>query len=90
MSEIGDLKTFVESNNLEAIQNYVSALQNEEINRSVEWDYLFQKVYLHACLKKRREVADWIESVCFPQLPEIQQMAVRQVFSYGRYLLNKK
>lgn len=54
---------------------------------NVDIPWLFQKVYLHACLKGRREIAEWLEKSVFPTLDPISQIAIRQSFSYGRHLL---
>jgi hypothetical protein len=70
---------------LERIQDYVGNVQG--LQELIDWVYLFQKVYLHACLRRRADVASWLQEVCFPQLDGIQQIAVRQVFAYGRHLL---
>ncbi len=69
----------------ERVKEYVGdALLLQE---PIDWVYLFQKVYLHACLRRRADVATWLQEVCFQQLDVIQQIAVRQVFAYGRHLL---
>jgi hypothetical protein len=60
-----------------------------ETVEDVDLSYIFQKVFLHACLKKKPEIANWMKEVCFPYLPEIEQIAVRQCFSYGNFLLKK-
>ena len=73
---------------LEQVKEYVGdALLLQE---PIDWVYLFQKVYIHACLRKRTDVATWLQEVCFPQLDAIQQIAVRQVFAYGRHLLKNR
>ena len=64
----------------------------EEVFHSVEdvdLSYIFQKVFLHACLKKKPEIANWMREVCFPLMPEIEQISIRQCFSYGNFLLKK-
>jgi ornithine decarboxylase len=39
-------------------------------------------------IKKRRDIAEWLQTL-FPQFDPITQIAYRQMFSYGRYLLAK-
>jgi hypothetical protein len=92
-SRIQDLKTLIALNNLEGVKHYINELLlNDDCNGEELMDpaYIFQKVYLHACLLKRHEIATYLEKECFPLLPEIQQIAIRQCFSYGRVLLAKK
>ena len=56
---------------------------------SLPMDYIIQKIYIHACLRKRREIAEWILSEAEKHLDPIQWFAIRQMRSYGRYLLAK-
>lgn len=88
MDTITDLKDLININNLEAFKAYIIQLC-ENAEYSIDPAFIFQKVYLHACLKKRHEIVDYLIRDCFPILDPIQQIAIRQVFSYGRYLLKK-
>jgi hypothetical protein len=89
METIRDLKELINSDNLETFKRYV-----DEFIQSTEYPidpaFIFQKVYLHACLKKRHEIVNYLLRDCFPLLDPIEQIAIRQVFSYGRVLLSKK
>ncbi len=62
---------------------------NKTNNYMMDPSYIFQKVYIHACLKQRHDIAKYLQEECFHLLPQIEQIAIRQVFSYGRYLLKK-
>ena len=73
----GDLYEFQE-----LAQHY---LESEE---QIAWDYVFQKVYLHAALKKREDVTKYMDTL-YPHLGSIEQIHIRQMFSYARYLLRK-
>ena len=54
------------------------------------YEYIFQQVYLHACLKKNTYIAQWLkEEIYEKQFDIIQKTALRQMFIYGNYLLNK-
>jgi hypothetical protein len=81
-------KQFINVGDLLALQEYFNEIQNAEFNSEPSWDFIFQKVYLHACLKKRNNIADWLKIEVFPQLGAIQQIALRQIFSYGKYRLH--
>lgn len=52
------------------------------------WDYIFQKVYVHACLKKNKPIVDLLMTQ-YEEMSDIEKISVRQVFPYGRYLLAK-
>jgi hypothetical protein len=77
-------KELINKNDLDAFKAYLDQLLNDYTD--IPWDYIFEKVYIHACLKKRKEIADFLAEV-YKKLDPIQQIAIRHVFSYGRYLL---
>jgi len=77
-------KELINKNDIDAFKAYVDQLLNEYTD--IPWDYIFEKVYIHACLKKRKDIADFLTEE-YKKLDPIQQIAIRHVFSYGRYLL---
>ena len=81
-------KQLVETNNLDGLKEYVAELQ-EDSEAKMDWPLLFQKVYLHACLKGSTSIADWMKDILYPMMDPIQKIALRQVFPYGRYLLQR-
>lgn len=87
---IHDLKNLIAINNLDGIKHYINELLINDGEQLMDPAYIFQKVYLHACLLKRHEIAEYLEKECFPLLPPLQQIAIRQCFPYGRVLLSKK
>jgi hypothetical protein len=86
-------RVYAETNNVEMLKEYyeymLSAVQTGEIEHTPDWPHIFQKVYLHACLKGSQEIANWMQQSVFPMLDPIQQIGLRQIFPYGRYLLGR-
>ena len=80
-----DIKTIIDHGDLAAVQAIHSELQTAE---DIDWTTLFKDCYLHACLKKKPLIATWFEEV-FKEFDPIAQIALRQTFAYGRYLLRK-
>ena len=83
-SFLKDCKALIEKDNLEGLQEYY----NDYHDQTFPWEYIFQKLYLHVCLKKKTRIVTWLDSL-FPSFDPIQQIALRQMFSYGKYLLAK-
>jgi hypothetical protein len=83
-SFLKDCKILIEKDNLEGLQEYYTGFSEENF----PWEYIYQKLYLHACLKKKTRIVKWFDSL-FHSFDPIQQIALRQMFSYGRYLLAK-
>jgi hypothetical protein len=77
-------KALIEKDNLEGLQEFY--LENQDENYA--WEYVYQKLYLHACLKKKHRIVEWMRPL-FDQFDPIQQIGIRQMFSYGKYLLAK-
>lgn len=83
---IRHVKNLIDTDNLEGIQSVYAQLAYAG---NYNWAYVFQKVYLHACLRQKQEIANYIKDL-FQFLPDLDQVAIRQVFHYGNYLLRKK
>ena len=78
-------KTYINMNNLEELKIYIPSL----FEYNYDWPTLFQKVYLHACLKKKHDIAAWLQNEVYTIMDPIQQIAIRHVFPYGKHLLKK-
>lgn len=83
-----ECKEYINANKFEEFKEFYKELTESEFEKEPDWANLYQKVYIHACLKKRKEIAEWLETL-FTQFPPITQIAYRQVFFYGRFLLKK-
>ncbi len=88
---IRECKVFVERSTLQSLQEYYQTLLQEYdwSEQTVDWAYVLQKIYLHACLKKKADMAAWLESLFQTVIDPIQQIAYRHTFAYGRALLRK-
>lgn len=85
---IHQLKQIITHGTLEQCIDYVTDLLNNSHSRVIPLDYVWQKCFLHACLKGRQPIAKWMESLMW-ELPEIERIGVRQSLSYGHFLLRK-
>jgi hypothetical protein len=84
---IKDCKKVIEEGNLVYLQEmFVDILEMEDVKRR-DWAYIFQKIYLHACLKGKEEIAAWLQGNVFPLMDPIQQVACRNTFTYGAQML---
>ena len=89
------IKKCIDKGELENVKIHFNEVA--KLDLSSPFDYIFQKVYLHTCLliginKKKRnielmakqeEIHTFLINVCYPMLPEIQRIAIRQLFPYG-------
>lgn len=88
---IRECKVFIERSTLQSLQEYHQSLQDDYdwSEQAVDWPYILQKVYLHACLKKKADMAVWLEELFKTAVDPINQIAYRQTFAYGHVLLRK-
>ncbi len=85
---IKDIKPLINEGNLDELQRVWNEYFLEtDFGRELAWDFIFQKVYLHAALKKQKEICEWLD-ILFTRFDPIQQIAMRQMFSYARHLMN--
>lgn len=87
---IDTCKDLIETNQIDELKEYIFNIQHINIqDYRLPMEHMYQQIYLHACLKKKQVIAEWIESI-FPLIfNDVQQIGLRQMFSYGRYLLRK-
>lgn len=96
---LNEAKQYVEAGDLDGLKQYYIGLRESDVSvasdgnsvhsiwNRVPSDWLFQKVYLHACLKKKKLIVDWLLEVYNSDLDDMAKIALRQVFPYGRWLL---
>jgi len=83
-----DIKEVVERGSLDTLQTFYAYLQKAHEDEDIDWPYILQKTYLHACLKKRKDMVDWLTTL-FEMLDPINKIAYRHTLNYGRFLANK-
>lgn len=82
-------KENVNKGNLEGLQQFWKECNDDiEFERDIAWDYIFNKIYIHASLKKQHHILEWLNQL-YNDFDPIQQIALRQMFAYSRYLLKK-
>ena len=86
---ISEIKPYINKGNLNGLkEQWLEYRLETEFDREIAWDFVFQKIYLHAALKKQKQICEWLDTV-FTEFDPIQQIALRQMFPYARHLLNK-
>jgi hypothetical protein len=86
---ISEIKLYINKGNLDGLKEQWEEYYSEtDFGREIAWDYIFQKIYLHAALKKQKPICDWLD-IIYTKFDPIQQIALRQMFPYARHLLSK-
>ena len=85
---IHDCKHFINNNDLDTIKSVWEEYSNTEDADTIAWDSIYKDVYIHACLKKKRDIIAWLDTM-YAGFNPIQKIALRQMFPYAKYLLRK-
>lgn len=85
---IRETKAFIQVGNLIELQERWIEYQDTDFGRPLAWEYIFEKIYLHAALKKQKAICEWLDQL-FLTMDPIQQIGLRQMFPYAKYLLGK-
>jgi hypothetical protein len=83
---IHTFKEFINKKDVNGFKEFLFEVQ--ESYEDISYEYLFQKVYVHACLKKYQPVVDLLTEK-YGELDPIHKIALRQIFAYGKYLLKR-
>ena len=83
---ISEIKPCINIGNLDGLKEQWEEYKELDFGREIAWDYVFQKVYLHAALKKQKHICEWLD-ILFMDFDPIIKIALRQMFSYANYLL---
>jgi|APGre2960657423_1045063.scaffolds.fasta_scaffold00023_26 hypothetical protein len=82
-------KEIINKGNLEELKEYYGSLQNlSNDDYRLPWEFIYQQVYLHSCLRKQNEIVEWLRGL-YDLFGPIEKIGIRQMFSYGNYLLKK-
>ena len=82
-------KRYIDEKNNSALQVFYEEIPTIYDISKLDWPRIFHRVYLHACLKGNEYLAKWLQEELYPKMDPIQQIALRQIFPYGNYLLQR-
>lgn len=80
---ITECKEYITNGDIATLKEYEASYSSDG---RLAWDYILMKLYIHACLKKQKEIATWLLSLT-ERLDPIQKVAIRSGISYGKRLL---
>ena len=82
---ISSCKDFINNGDLEGLKLYYKELQNMEYDFVPNWQYIYRQLYIHSCLKKKKDIADWFIDI-FPSFDVVSQIALRHIpIRYPRF-----
>ena len=87
---IKECKQMIEKENLHGLKEYYNNLNEKElfISNFIAYEYIFQKIYIHACNYGNKEILEWLIEK-YDEMDNIRKIGLRQLFFYGKYILKK-
>lgn len=92
---VRNAKRIIDRGDLSGLQTYYQNLfesvedeEDAEDPSDIDVPYLFRHIYVHACLKKKQDIASWLKEL-YETMDPIMKIALRQIFAYGDYLMKK-
>lgn len=87
-SIVFELKQIIENGTLQDCIDYIGNILEHNYTH-ISWGYIWQKCYIHACSKYRKDIVSWLE-VNLDLLPEIERITVKQTIKWGHFILSKQ
>lgn len=81
-------KDIVERQTLQEFTTFVQELMEAGLSPEPSWHYILQRVYLHACLKQKREIVNFLERLVATE-SRLQSLGWKSTVAYGKTLLTK-
>lgn len=87
---IKEFKNYIEEGHLKMLINKYNEYKNEtEFEFKIQWDYIFCRIYIHACLKKHPNIVVWLRENIYNNFDDYIKIGIKHTLNYGNYLLNK-
>ena len=77
------IKKIINDDDLDYLKEFYAELQLSD--KQINYDYIFQKAYLHSCLLHRTKIIEWLMTL-FDNFDIVAQIGLKHIFSYGRHL----
>ena len=86
---INEGKNYIKYNDLkglESIYYHIAASTNDYLINGV---YVFRNLYIYACQYGTRETLIWFIELFYEVFSDIERIALRQLFIYGKYTMRR-
>ena len=78
-------KYLIQTNNLVELQKAYYIIIDNQTNISIP--YLYKEVFFYSCQQGNEIIIKWLIEV-YNTMDDINKISLRQIFPYGKYLLN--
>ena len=84
---VAQVKDWIEDDNTDCLFNLALNIEDQVRNEEcyISWEYVFQQAYLHASLKNKQEIKDWLEGM-YNEFNPVTKIGMKPMLSYAKYL----
>lgn len=82
---IDTFKHYIKHDMYTQIQDYYDEILTHKAEYRINYEYVFQKVYLFACIKRKEEVVKFMFDI-YKTMSLLDRIGLRPTIIYGKYL----
>ncbi len=82
---IKKFKYYIDDDRYEDMYELYNNITTPEYHNKISYPFIFQKVYLYACIKRKSEVVVWLFNV-YKTFALVDRIALRPTIIYGKHL----
>ena len=83
---IREAKYHIENKQYDSLQNlYTDLMRITSKEYRPNFEYIFQKIYLYACIKGDKEVIEWMKKI-YDTFGDVEKIALKPTLIYGKYI----
>jgi hypothetical protein len=85
---IETFKYYIDHEKYDEIQKYYEEIveNKDDAEYRLNYEYIFQKVFLYACLKKKMDVVEFMNKI-YLTFDIVEQIALKPTLIYGKYII---
>ena len=85
---INEFKYYIDNEKYDSLYElYTSIIERYDETKEYRcnYEYIFQKVYLYACIKGKHEIIDFMKSI-YETFGDVEKIALKPTIIYGKYI----
>ncbi len=82
---ISNFKHYILNDMFNHLEDYFYEIISEEYNNRINYQYIFQKLYLYSCIKGKKEILEVLFNI-YKTFSIVDKIALRPTIIYGKYI----
>lgn len=86
---LADGKYLINHHDLVGLDHLYQDIKTPDAEYRLNYSYIFQKLFIHACATESKEIIIYLIQMYFEIFNSVTQIALRQSFFYGKYMIKR-